>query len=209
MPFLFLFSFSLTDGIVWLAPTSAWSLTARLIVMMTEKLDVNPARTSIKFYLDGDIYPFSWNRVSANGTPDMTGLPSLDYSLYLFNIVKFHLGQTYRLIDEDAFVSHAKEFYGSHADERAIEHRFWFVQFLLVLALGSAFLSRPRNQTGPPGAKYFARAMSAMPNHTCTGKDSLVAMVALALAGVYLYAIDHREAAHVHVSMADPLNAFC
>jgi hypothetical protein len=41
--------------------------------------------------------------------------------------------------------------------------------------------------------------MSAMPNYTSTGKDSLLAIEALALVGLYLYAIDHREAAHVHV----------
>lgn len=172
------------------------------MVMMTEKLDLSSTHNIPKFYLDGDIYPLAWDRATASEPFDTSGLPSVDYALYLFNIVKFHLGQMYRFFDEDTFVSQMHEFYASDAAEKASKPRFWFVQFLLVLALGNAFVSRPRNQSSPPGAKFFARAMSIMPNHTSTGKDSLLAIEALALAGLYLYAIDHREAAHVQVGHA-------
>ncbi|KAL4894954.1 fungal-specific transcription factor domain-containing protein [Aspergillus ambiguus] len=171
--------------------------------MMTEKLNISPAISTPNFYLDGDIYPFSWNRSTTSEPPDISGLPSMNYALYLFNIVKFHLGQICRFFDEDSFIAHMQKFYGSNSPEEATKPRFWFVQFLLVLALGNAFWSRPRNLSGPPGAKFFARAMSVMPtNQTSTGKDSLLAIEALALAGVYLYSIDHREAAHVHVGHA-------
>lgn len=187
-------------GTVWLAPSSAWSLTARLIVLMTEKLDVGPGIATPKFYLDGDLYPLSWNSLPVTNAPDMSCLPSIDYVLYLFNIVKFRIGPRYRFLDEAAFISHLQEFYSNRGCENAIGSRFWFVQFLLVLSLGNAFVARPRTQSGPPGSKFFTRAMSVMPNYTSTGKDSLTAMEALALVGIYLYAIDHREAAHVHVS---------
>lgn len=174
--------------------------------MMTEKLELTPANDPPKLYLDGDIYPFPWNRIAATEPPDTTGLPSMDYALYLFHIVRFHLARTYRFFDEDSFIAHLHNYYNSRSVEKATEPRFWFVQFLLVIALGNAFLSRPRNQPDPPGSKYFARAMSAMPNHTSTGKDSLLAIETLALAGLYLYSIDHREAAHVQVSM---IHAVC
>lgn len=167
--------------------------------MMTEKLELSPATDPPNFYLDGDIYPSVWNRVPATDLPDTSGLPSIEYALYLFQIVRFHLSRTYRFFDEDFFVTHLRRFYNSNSADKATEPRFWFVQYLLVLALGHAFLSRPRNQTDPPGLQYFARAMSGMPNHTSTGKDSLLAIEVLALAGLYLYAIDHREAAHVQV----------
>lgn len=170
--------------------------------MMTEKLEVDSTNDPPRFYLDGDIYPFAWNRVTNADPVDTSGLPSLDYALHLFQIVQFHLGQAYRIFDHDSFVTRIRQFYNSPSDGKAAEPRFWFVQFLMVLALGNAFLSRPRNQKDPPGAKFFARAMSAMPNYTSTGKDSLLAIEALALVGLYLYAIDHREAAHVHVCIA-------
>ncbi|KAH8691419.1 fungal-specific transcription factor domain-containing protein [Talaromyces proteolyticus] len=151
---------------------------------------------------NGDIYPFAWTRVTNPGPPDTSGLPSLSYALYLFQTVQFHLGRAYRFFDEDTFITHIHKFYNSSSDEKASEPRFWVVQFLMILALGNAFLSRPRNQKDPPGSKYFNRAMCAMPNYTSTGKDSLLAIEALALVGLYLYAIDHREAAHVHVGHA-------
>lgn len=166
---------------------------------MTEKLDLNSEYNPPRFYLDGDIYPFAWSRSTAVESPDTSDLPSVDYALYLFQIVRFRLGRLYRFFD-DSFVTRIREFSSSRSAEKATESRFWFVQFLVVLALGSAFISRPRTRTDPPGSKYFARAMSVMPNDTSTGKDSLLAIEALALTGIYLYAIDHREAAHVQVS---------
>lgn len=169
--------------------------------MMNRKLNLDPSTNTPKLYLDGDLYPLEWTSLTADVQPSISGLPSMDYGLYLFNIVKFHLGPTYRFLDEAAFVSHLQKFYGNPTGEKVIESRFWFVQFLLVLALGNAFLARPRTQSGcPPGSKIFIRAMSVMPNHVSAGKDSLFAMEALGLAGIYLYAIDHREAAHVQVS---------
>ncbi|KAJ6002597.1 hypothetical protein N7451_005144, partial [Penicillium sp. IBT 35674x] len=187
---------------VWLAPASPWSLTARLIVMMTEIFDQSSAKDPPQLYLDGDIYPFAWDHASASGPIDTSDLPSFDYALHLFQIVQFRLGQAYRFFEEDSFIKYLHRFYEIRPDAKATEPRFLFVQFLLVLALGNAFISRPRNQTDPPGSKYFLRAMSAMPTNISTGKNSLFAIEALALVGLYLYAIDHREAAHVHVGHA-------
>ncbi|KAL4942658.1 hypothetical protein BDV06DRAFT_235261 [Aspergillus oleicola] len=189
---------------IWLAPSSPWSLTRRLIVMMTDKFDQSSAHDLPQLYLDGDIYPLSWSSITplGKGPIDTSDLPSLDYALYLFNIVRFRLGQGYRFFETDLFITRMNSFYHARHDENATEPRFWFVQFLMVLALGNAFLARPRNQKDPPGSKYFARAMAAMPPFTSTGKDSLLAIEALALVSLYLYAIDHREAAHVHIGQA-------
>jgi hypothetical protein len=173
---------------------------------MSDKFDHESTDSSPQFYLDGDIYPFTWNRVTSDHL-DTSDLPSLDYSLYLFQIVRFRLGQAYRFFDQNIFITHLTQFYNSPLHYAETQPRFWFVQFLVVLALGHAFISRPRNQKDPPGSKYFARAMAAMPSFTSTGKDSLLAIETLALVGLYLYAIDHREAAHVHVSTVPrPIN---
>ena len=176
---------------------------------MSEKLAMDVDNNPPKFYLDGDIYPIVWNRDPTPDSPDTSNLPSLDYALHLFQIVRFHLDQSYRLFDEEAFTARIHEFYSNRSDSKAAEPRFWFVQFLMVIALGNAFLLRPRNQKDPPGSKYFARAMSAMPNYTSTGKNSLLAIEALALVGVYLYAIDYREAGHLHVRIHDRLEEPC
>jgi hypothetical protein len=167
--------------------------------MLTDKLHPDSANSLPQLYLDGEIYPLAWDQVTTPGPLNTSDLPSLDYALYLFQIVRFRLGQAYRFFEEDSFVSQIHRFYDSRPNADATEPRFWFVQFLMVLALGNAFIARPRKQKDPAGSKYFVRAMSAMPTNISTGKDSLLAIEALALVGLYLYAIDHREASHVHV----------
>lgn len=81
----------------------------------------------------------------------------------------------------------------------ASEQRLWFIQYLLVLSFGSAFLSRTKSDD-PPGSHFFVRAMSLMPNHSSLWKDSLLAIEVLAMVGLYLYSIDQRESAYIYVS---------
>ncbi|KAL4884849.1 hypothetical protein BJY04DRAFT_214731 [Aspergillus karnatakaensis] len=185
----------------WLAPTSTWSFTARLKLMIAEKLHVESHYSGPELF-DGDLYPISWSPILMGDHPDITNLPSIDHALYLFNTVKFHLGHNFRLIDEEEFVEHVHRFYYGDAIKQAEEHRFWFVQFLLVLAFGTAFLSQSRNSKDPPGYKFFARAMGIMPDHTSLSRGGFSAVEILALAGLYLYSIDHRSSAHVYVGHA-------
>lgn len=188
---------------VWLAPSSLWSFTARLKLMMTKKLHLELAHSPPDF-LEGDIYSLQWTQSTTKGPLDTSGLPSIDQTLYLFNTVKFHLGQVYRFFDEEAFVNHVKEFYYGSPAEKATECRLWFVQFLLVLAFGNAFLSRSRDTKEPPGSKFFVRAVALMPELSCLWQDSLLAIEVLAMIGLYLYSVDYRELAHVYVSLTCP-----
>ena len=188
----------LTGYLVWLAPTSLWSFTARLSLMMAEKLNIQSPYT-IPNMLDQEIYPLHWRHAVPDEPLDISGLPSIDHAHYLFNTVKFHLDQAYRFFDQDVFLSHIHEFYYGNALEKANESRLWFVQFLLVLAFGNAFLLQSRNSKDPPGSKFFVRAMALMPDHASIWKNGLMAIEVLALAGLYLYCIDQRESAHVYV----------
>lgn len=196
----FIVYISLTNLVVWLAPSSAWSFTVRLSLMLTAKL--HPETPGIPpSYSGSETYPVTWMTCPEDSVPDISGLPSIDHALYLFSTVKFHLGQHYRFFEEATFLRHVHEFYYGNGQEKAITCRLWFAQFLLVLAFGNAFLSRSRNPQEPPGAKFFVRAMSLIPDLTSLWKDSLLAIEVLAQAGLYLYSIDHRESAHVYVSL--------
>lgn len=167
--------------------------------MMGEKLQfMGPCSPSI--YFDSNTYSLQWKPWPEEVPPDISGLPSIDHAMYLFNTVKFHLGQHYRFYDEGWFVGHMQDFYRTNTQEKAMECRLWFVQFLIVLAFGKAFLSKSRTPHEPPGAKYFVRAMALMPDLSSLWKDSLLAIEVLMLAGLYLYSIDQRESAHVYVS---------
>ncbi|KAL3463538.1 fungal-specific transcription factor domain-containing protein [Aspergillus heterothallicus] len=188
-------------GWVWLAPTSLWSLTTRLSLMMADNLHLDsPYR--VPSSLDKEIYPLKWTPVPAEEPLDITGLPSIDDAVYLFSTVKHHLDQHYRFFDDRAFTDRLHEFYAGNSLQMATENRLWFVSFLLVLAFGNAFLLRNRSATDPPGSKFFVRAMSLIPDYTNLWTDGLLAVEVLALAGLYLYCIDHRESAHVYVGQA-------
>ncbi|KAL4934875.1 hypothetical protein BDV06DRAFT_229352, partial [Aspergillus oleicola] len=154
----------------WLAPTSAWSFTARLKLMIAEKLNVETHYSDPELF-DGDLYPIQWTPAAPGSPPDISNLPSIDHALYLFNTVKFHLGHNFRIVHEPEFVENVHRFYYGDAVKQVSESRLWFVEFLLVLAFGNAFLAQGSAKSGggnnaPPGAKYFVRAMSLMPDHT-------------------------------------------
>lgn len=175
--------------------------------MIAEKLQI-VSHCSGPDLFDGDLYPIHWNPLPVNEHPDVSNLPSMDYALYLFNTVKFHLGHNFRLLDEANFLHHIKEFYHGDAAKEASKNRLWFVQFLLVLAFGNAFLlpvgyRSSSDNKEPPGAKFFVRAMSLMPDPTTLSRSGFVAIEVLALTGLYLYCIDHRSSAYSYVSLPD------
>lgn len=168
---------------------------------MTEKL-LHEYPHDAPTLTEREIYPLRWDSRATNERPDISGLPSLDYAIYLFETVKFHLGQSYRFFDEDQFVKNIHDFYHGDPAKMASECRLWFIQFLLVLSFGTAFLCRIKS-VEPPGSVFFVRAMSLMPDHASLWKDSLSAIEALAMAALYLYSIDQRESAHIYVSQKD------
>ena len=184
--------------IVWLAPSSMWSFTTRLSILMSETLHYKYPE-SAPTLIEKEVYPLRWECYATKERPDISGLPSLDYALYLFDTVKFHLGQSYRFFDEEQFVQNLNEFYHGDPIRMASEQRLWFIQYLLVLSFGSAFLSRTKSDDAP-GSHFFLRAMSLMPNHSSLWKDSLLAIEVLAMVGLYLYSIDQRESAYIYVS---------
>ncbi|KAF9872457.1 hypothetical protein CkaCkLH20_09954 [Colletotrichum karsti] len=188
---------------IWLAPWSTWSFTMRLMLILGEKL--KPSAPPIpKQMLVDDIYDIPLKSFSPSHFPDTRYLPSLDHALYLFNTVKFHLGQTYRFFDDAEFESQIREFYSGHVAQKAAESRLWFAKFLLVLAFGTAFHARPGHAESkdPPGGKFFMQAMSILPDNLQLWRDSLMATEVLAMIGLYLFSIDERESAHVYLGQA-------
>ncbi|KAH6976653.1 C6 transcription factor [Ilyonectria destructans] len=185
---------------IWLAPWSTWSFTVRLTLMLSEKL--HPEDSSLPPSLfSTETYSLTYKTSVVHDLPDVTGLPSLSHALYLFSTVKFHLGQTYQLYDEEEFEQEIRDFY-PNALQKATECPLWFSKFLLTLAFGTAFHTPPRDSPDPPGCKFFIRAMALMPDSNSLWKDGFLAMEVLALGGLYLYSVDQREGALFFLSQA-------
>ncbi|KAH8202817.1 hypothetical protein TruAng_002980 [Truncatella angustata] len=187
-------------GWIWLAPWSTWSFTLRLMAMLREKL--HPDDPSVPADLvSPNVYSWNWKTSANSDLPDIGGLPSEAHAIYLFNAVKFHLDQTYRLFD-DEFEDQIHQFYANPL-QTAGENRLWFVKFLLILAFGTAFHAPPLNGSSePPGANLFKRAMTLIPDTSSLYKDSIIAIEVLALAAMYLYSADEREAAYIQLGQA-------
>jgi proline utilization trans-activator len=175
--------------------------------MMDQKLNLGQSPYAAPTLDDDETYPVRWKPGSAvDETPDTSDLPSSEEARYLFNTVKFHVGQIYPLLDEKSFLAGMESFYHQkHSFDNANQPQLWYIQFFLVLAFGRAFLSRSKVLGEPPGWKYFTRAMSLMPDYGTLAKDVLVTIEVLALSALYLYSIDHRESAQVFVRSHLPL----
>lgn len=171
--------------------------------MVVQRLHLNESPYTLPTFGINEAYSFSWTVGSAvHEMPDVGGLPTVDDARYLYSTLRHHLGQTYRLLDDDAFLNSLEEFYSAGASKEAADvNRLWFIQFLLVIALSRAILSQSRIRREPAGAKFFQRAMSLIPDHGSLWKDSVMAIEMLALVGLYLYCVDHRESGHIYVSI--------
>lgn len=150
--------------------------------------------------IDGDTYSMRWSRSPADSPPDLRGIPPLDYTMYLLNTVKFHLGQVLRLFDEEECAAQIEQFYQD--PRKKIEgSRLWYIQLLLILAFGKALVSPGPKSHSPAGFEFFARAMSIMPDTPDVRADRVLAVEVLALIALYLYCGDMKESAYAYVSM--------
>lgn len=186
----------------FLAPSSTWSFCRRVLALLMQQSpgSDNPPDP---FNYDGTAYRLRWKRISEDEDPDISNLPALDYALYFFNVVKFHLGQFSNIVDEESYLQNLDEFYVDTAT-KARSSRLWFAQYLLVLAFGKAFVGHA--SVGPssslPGVEYASRAMALLPDMSAVEGDGLFAIEVLCLASLYFQSIDMRIAAFQHIGQA-------
>lgn len=182
-----------------LGPTSTWSFSRRVLTIIQDRL--NPGRSSpIPLAVDGDAYQIHWSHASSDEPPDLTGLPSLEYAVYMVNTVKFRLSPLYWLFDQGEFMRNLYEFY-DNASAKVQESRLWFVQYLVIMAFGEALLVPVRSASNTSGwTKYFTKAMSLLPDITALWNDPLLAIETLALIALYFHSVDMRDTAYCYVS---------
>ncbi|KAJ5568053.1 transcriptional regulator family: Fungal Specific TF [Penicillium hetheringtonii] len=190
-------SFAMTpDGRFWyMGPTSSWSFCRREDV----------SRKQIAHQIPGILMEWLSN-YNGGLFPQMKYPTSRIYPHWImhsffFNTVKFYFGFLSFMIDEESYLRHLHEFYDD-PPSKAASSRYWYTQYLLVLAFGKAFLT-PRNPSGtPPGHQYASRAMSLLPDLSGMHEDPLTCIQALSLAAVYLQSIDMRRAAFQNIGQA-------
>ncbi|PLB44396.1 hypothetical protein P170DRAFT_513596, partial [Aspergillus steynii IBT 23096] len=181
-------------------PSSTWSFSQRIFLLLKNELPGFPA-PDLPFHIDGSTWELKWSRASLDNISMLEGLPSLSDSLYLLNVVKFHCYHMLFLYDEDEFIPHLHELYEKGV-EKAKAMPLWFVQYLLIIAVAKALLAASRGPRSPPGAAFFERAMSLMPDFVEIHRHPNLGMQVSYLAGFYLISVDMKDAAYAYIGQA-------
>lgn len=182
-----------------MGPTSTWAFYRRIIILLEQHIPRSPLTPPDPFNTEGTAFQLEWTPVGPKEIPNLEGLPPADRSIYLFHTVKFHLGELSQLIHGPTFLSVLEKFNANPA-QVAHKQRVWFVEYLLVLAFGEAFLAASGSASAPPGSEYAARAMALLPDYAHLHEEGLVSIEVLTLAALYFHSIDMRVSAFQLVS---------
>lgn len=188
----------LSDFIVgFLGLTSTWAYSQQVLTMIKTHLGQVESPNILR-HTDGGAFALDWPSIRPLGSLRMGQLPSLDFALYLLNTVKFRLGQMYHLFEENTFMVKLQAFY---ANGPLVEpnDRLWYVQYLLIMALGQALLSG-FVQEKPSGSTFVGRAVELLPDSFGLFEDPILAIEVLCCLALYLQSVDHRNSAYTYVS---------
>ena len=89
---------------VYLGTSSNWSFARKVLCMLHEHVYHSPLPTGSLLF-DESAYDLDWDGSRTTVSPEIPMTPTLDFSIYLINAVKFHAGQLYHLFDEKTFMS--------------------------------------------------------------------------------------------------------
>ncbi|CAI7628261.1 unnamed protein product [Penicillium palitans] len=178
----------------YLGHTSTWSLTVRLLNLTHEALYKCPF-PSTAHHIDSVIYDLKWNGMRSQAVPDIQGLPAIDHALFLINATKFHTGQIFHLFDEANFTDQLYRFYENPV-ENVHTAGLWLPHFLVIIALGKAFVGARNRGNMPPGCEFFRAALMMLPDYSLLWKEPSTSAEILCAFALYLQSIDWRTSAH-------------
>lgn len=181
----------------FLGPSSTWTFSQRAFITLQEALPENRL-VEIPVNVDGSAYQLEYTCLGSSAPLDTSDLPSIDYTLYLMNAVKFNTCQMFRPFDEAEFTHNLYEFH-QQGLAKLQSSRLWFVQFLLIVALGKAMVVVVRDPQTAPGSLWFQRAMSILPDFIGLLREPTLAIQVLCLVSLYLVSVDMKEAAYGYV----------
>ncbi|KAL5003290.1 hypothetical protein BDV10DRAFT_154615 [Aspergillus recurvatus] len=194
------FTTSLTGQTFYLGTSSNWSFARKILGMTHEHLYNCPLSTDSLLF-EGSTYDLGWDGLRTTVYAETPIVPTLDYSIYLINAVKFHAGQLYHLFDEGTFMGGLYALYEDPQLQMSTDC-LWYIHYLVIVALGKALVVQRNRDSRPPGCEFFARALQLLPDMTHLARDSPIATEILCGVALYLQALDHRNSAHNFIGQA-------
>ncbi|KAJ5761514.1 hypothetical protein N7533_003553 [Penicillium manginii] len=188
---------------VFLGHTSTWSFCRRVFTLL-EDAGLYSTAPRAPLNLDGAAFRLHWHSKAEVDSSDLLKLPPIDQALFLYNTVKFRLGEIFSVVDQPNFLRIFDEFHKNPLKTAQME-RLWFVEYLMLLAFGKAFTSYMNTTTvAPPGSELAVRALSLLPDVAFLQDErpALLAMEVLALIALYFQSIDMRSPAYQYIGQA-------
>ncbi|KAL6915314.1 hypothetical protein FSST1_006809 [Fusarium sambucinum] len=191
---------------LFLGPTSTWTFCRRVFTILENAVD-SPDTPLVPLNLDGTAFILQWQSKLEVDADDLLRLPPMDHALFLYNTVKFRLGELSCIIDESSFLE-TFDLFHKNPLATSQEHRLWFIEYLLILALGKALTSgygsTSRSNKSLNGSYLAARALALLPDMAVlqNKRPALLAMRVLALSALYLHAVDMRSSAYQYIGQA-------
>ena len=192
---------SISGRLRYLGHSSTWSFTQQ-VLEMTHKSPRAKRHPRDALYVEGDVYRLPYERLFAFTSSDISGLPSLELSLYYLQSVKFRIQPLFFLFDEQDFTISLRQFYKAPMAQ-AQAKPLWFIHYLVIMSLGKALTESHAgglHDADPRGPELLTRALQLLPHMSYLCSDPIQASEIFCSIALHLQSIDHRCAAHLYVS---------
>ncbi|KAL3475772.1 hypothetical protein BJX99DRAFT_270907 [Aspergillus californicus] len=194
------FTTAATGRAFYLGTSSNWSFARKILSMTHEHLFDSPLPTDSLLF-EGLTYDLGWDGSRSTVYQEAPIAPTLDYSIYLINAVKFHAGQLYHLFDEGSFMGGLYAFYEDPQQQMAV-NSLWYIHYLVIMALGKALVAQRNRDCRPLGCEFFTRALQLLPDTTHICRDPVIGTEILCCIALYLQSLDYRNSAHNYIGQA-------
>lgn len=130
-------------------------------------------------------------------------LPSEAESCRLLELFLAYMGTNQHFLDPRTFSDNLTLLYQNSATQQQQKTTMWFVQYLLVMAMGKLMDNDTASTRNLPGSSYFAEAMRRLPPLHKLGGCGIIAVEVLCLATTYLQWCNRRHDAYLYVRRFD------
>ncbi|KAJ5387426.1 hypothetical protein N7509_009967 [Penicillium cosmopolitanum] len=138
--------------------------------------------------------------LTASGS-NVPNIPTESQSRRLLEVVIFYIGETQHHFDIREFSDRLDLFYANPHDA-AQQQTPWFLEMLLVLAIGKLFSGDFDDHNEIPGSELFSYAYKNLPTLGELYTHGVLGVEILALVAVYLQNLNRKDEAYLHISTA-------
>ncbi|KAF1929423.1 uncharacterized protein M421DRAFT_61128 [Didymella exigua CBS 183.55] len=185
----------------YMGTSSNWSFHGQVLSLVHEHMHKSPLPAADLLF-DGSAYDLPWDGTRHLLESASPVIPSIDYAIFLINVVKFHCAQTMHVFEEEEFMFNLHAFYSSTGDKAMWKESLWYIHFLTIVAFGKVFVQQKNCSSRPPGSDFFTHALQLLPDTNRLCRDPIVATEVLCCIALYLQSLDSRNAAHVTIGQA-------